>query len=70
MAERGDYFPPEAALGLDEKLRPIGKHVTLTVYPRTGDAFMGPHKAMGPLDENLAARIWPEVLSFLHDKFD
>jgi hypothetical protein len=26
---------------------------------------MGPHNALGTLDEKLAARIWPEVLTFL-----
>ena len=37
-----------------------------TVHPGTGHAFMGPHNALGTLDEE-AGRIWPEVVAFLHD---
>jgi hypothetical protein len=29
---------------------------------------MGPHNALGTLDEEKAAKIWPEVMSFLHAK--
>ena len=50
---------------LEAKLRALGKNVTLTVHPGTGHAFMGPHNALGTLDEALAAQIWPEVFSFL-----
>ena len=46
----------------------MGKDVTLTVHPGTGHAFMGPHNALGTLDEELAAKIWPEVVAFLHEK--
>ena len=45
----------------------MGKNVTLKVHPGTGHAFMGPHNALGTLDEKLAAQIWPEVVSFLKD---
>jgi carboxymethylenebutenolidase len=65
MAENDNYFPPEKARALEAKLRGMGKDVTLTVHPGTGHAFMGPHNALGTLDEKLAARIWPEVLTFL-----
>ena len=43
----------------------MGKDVTLTVYPGSGHAFMAPHNALGTKDEALAAKIWPEVISFL-----
>lgn len=66
MAERDDFFPPAGARALEATLRSLGKHATLTVHPGTGHAFMGPHNALGTLDEQLAARIWPEVCSFLH----
>jgi carboxymethylenebutenolidase len=46
----------------------MGKDVALTVHPGTGHAFMGPHNALGTLDEELAAQIWPEVTGFLHQK--
>ena len=67
MAEHDDYFPPAAARALEAKLRGMGKNVTLTVHPGTGHAFMGPHNALGTLNANLAAEIWPKVVSFLHD---
>ncbi len=70
MAENDDFFTPQAALSLQDKLRAMGKDVTLTVHPGTGHAFMGPHNAMGTLDEELAARIWPEVVAFLHAQLD
>ena len=36
--------------------RAMGKDVTFTVHPGTGHAFMGPHNALGTLDEELAAQ--------------
>src|SRR5438552_4936699 len=67
MAERDDFFSPAAARALEAKLRGLGKNVTLTVHPGTGHAFMGPHNALGTLNPELAARIWPEVVSFLKE---
>jgi carboxymethylenebutenolidase len=67
MAENDDFFGPEAARALEAKLKGMGKDVTLRIYPGTGHAFMGPHNALGTLDEELAAQIWPEVVSFLHE---
>jgi carboxymethylenebutenolidase len=68
MAENDDFFGPEAARALEAKLQGMGKDVTLTVHPGTSHAFMGPHNAMGTLDEALAAKIWPEAVSFLHEQ--
>jgi carboxymethylenebutenolidase len=65
MAEHDSFFGPEAARALEAKLRAMGKDVTLTVYPGTGHAFMGPHNALGTLDAALAARLWPQVTQFL-----
>jgi carboxymethylenebutenolidase len=70
MAEHDDFFGPEAASALEAKLRGLGKDVTMTVHPGTGHAFMGPHNALGTLDEELAERIWPEVIGFLHEQLD
>lgn len=67
MAENDSHFPPEDARALEKKLRGLGKNVTLKVHPGAGHAFMGPHNALGTLDETLAAQIWPEVVSFLKD---
>jgi len=65
MAEADSFFPPAAARALEEKLRGMGKKITLTVHPGTGHAFMGPHNALGTRNEKLAAQIWPDVISFL-----
>jgi len=67
MAENDDHFPPSAAKALEAKLRQMGKTVSLTVHPGTGHAFMGPHNALGTLNEKLAAQIWPQAVSFLMD---
>ena len=66
MAEHDDFFPPAAARALEAKLKGLGKHVTLTVHPGTGHAFMAPHNALGTFNARLSAEIWPKVVSFLH----
>ena len=65
MAEHDNFFSPAAAHALEKKLRGMGKDVTLTVHPGTGHAFMGPHNALGTLNEKLAAEIWPKAMQFL-----
>jgi len=67
MAEHDSFFPPAAARALEAKLRRMGKTVTLTVHAGAGHAFMGPHNALGTYNATLAAKLWPEVVSFLHD---
>ncbi|MBI3491232.1 MAG: dienelactone hydrolase family protein [Acidobacteria bacterium] len=67
MAEHDNFFKPEAARALEAKLRKMGKDVTLTVHPGTGHAFMAPHNALGTLNKEVAARIWPEVVKFLKE---
>ena len=67
MAEHYDFFAPAAAKALEAKLRAMGKNVTLTVHPGTGHAFMGPHNALGTLNAELAAQIWPNAMSFLKE---
>lgn len=67
MAEHDSFFKPEAARALETKLRGLGKDVALTVHPGTGHAFMGPHNALGTLDRDAAARIWPEAIAFLKE---
>ena len=68
MAENDDFFPPDAAKALEAKLQGMGKDVQITVHPGTGHAFMGPHNALGTLNAELAATIWPDVTAFLHEK--
>jgi len=67
MAEQDNFFTPEGARALEKKLRDMGKDVTLTVHPGAGHAFMGPHNALGTLNQKLAAQIWPTVISFLNE---
>jgi len=68
FAEKDDFFPPLAAQELEKKLRELGKDVALTIHPGTGHAFMNPENALGTTDEELAARLWPEVFAFLHEQ--
>jgi carboxymethylenebutenolidase len=70
MAEHDDFFTPEGAKALEAKLQGMGKDVSLTIHPGTGHAFMGPHNALGTLNEEVASVIWPQVVEFLHDKLD
>lgn len=67
MAENDNFFTPAGAHALEKKLRDLGKDVTLTVHPGTGHAFMGPHNALGTLNQKLADQIWPQVIAFLKE---
>jgi carboxymethylenebutenolidase len=67
MAEKDSFFSPEAAHALEAKLRGMGKNVTLTVHPGTGHAFMGPHNALGTFNAEVAAKVWPQAVSFLKE---
>jgi carboxymethylenebutenolidase len=68
MAENDDFFGPDAARALESKLKGMGKDVECTVHPGTGHAFMGPHNALGTLDEDLAEEVWPQAIGFLHER--
>lgn len=67
FAENDDFFGPDGAKELEDKLQALGKDATLTVHPGTGHAFMSPHDAMDSYDEELAEKLWPQFTSFLHD---
>jgi carboxymethylenebutenolidase len=67
MAEKDDYFKPEAARALEAKLRAMGKDCTITVHSGTGHAFMATHNALGTHNPDLAKQIWPKVTAFLHE---
>lgn len=70
MAENDDFFGPDGAKALEQRLRDMGKDATLTVEPGTGHAFMAPHNALGTHDPEAYDRIWPQVLAFLHEQLD
>lgn len=67
MASPDDSFPPEAAKALEAKLKELGKEVTLTIH-EAGHAFMNEENPGGTYDPELAARLWPEVVAFLHQE--
>lgn len=69
MAERDDFFGPDAARQLEQKLQGMGKDVVFQVHP-AGHAFMNPDNALGNTDPALVAEIWPQVLAFLHEHLD
>ncbi len=68
MAENDDFFPPAAIEALAEKLRGMGKHVTIHVYPGTGHAFASGHNALGTANEEAAGLAWSRTLEFLKAK--
>jgi len=68
MAENDDFFPPSAAMHLEEELKSLGKDVSITVHEGTGPAFMAPHNALGTQDQAKYDEIWPQVTAFLHDQ--
>ena len=70
FAENDDFFGPEGAKELEERLEGMGKDVTLAVHNDTGHAFMSPHDALDTYDEQLAEQIWPDVMKFLHQQLD
>ena len=67
MSDPDAFFPPEAAKALEEKLRGMGKDVTIEVH-KAGHAFMNEDNPMGSHDAKLAAELWPKVTAFLHEK--
>jgi carboxymethylenebutenolidase len=68
MAEHDDFFPPSAAMHLQEELTALGKDATITVHEGTGHGFMAPHNALGTMNQAKVEEIWPQVTAFLHDK--
>jgi carboxymethylenebutenolidase len=66
MAENDDFYGPEAARSLEQRLKAMGKDVQFTVHAGTGHAFMNPRNALGTRNEEKDAEIWPQVVDFLH----
>ena len=65
MAENDDFFAPAGAEALAEKLRGMGKDVTIHVYPGTGHAFANEENALGTYNEDAKAQAWSRTLDFL-----
>jgi carboxymethylenebutenolidase len=66
MAENDDFYGPEAARSLEQRLKAMGKDVEFTIHAGTGHAFMNPRNALGTRNEEKDAEIWPQVVDFLH----
>jgi len=69
MANPDDFFPPAAANDLGTRLQAMGKDVEITVH-EANHAFMNETNPMGAHDADLAAELWPQVISFLHEQLD
>ena len=55
----------DACESLGEKLRDLGKDVTVHVYPGTGHAFALDHNALGTHDPDAGRQAWVRTLEFL-----
>ncbi|MDQ1373954.1 MAG: carboxymethylenebutenolidase [Actinomycetota bacterium] len=68
FAENDDFFPPDAVMALEEKLKGMGKDVGFTVHPGTGHAFANEQDPLGTHDEDAAKRAFDDAVSFLKAK--
>ena len=64
-AANDEFFPPAAQQELGEKLRGMGKDVTVHVYEGTGHAFAAEHNALGTQDPEAAKQAWERTIPFL-----
>ena len=67
MAENDDFFPPAAARALEAQAAGHGQERHADRAPRHRPCLHGTAHALGTLNAELAARIWPKVVAFLHD---
>ena len=67
-AENDDFFPASGVNALADKLRGMGKDVTIHVYPGTGHAFLNETNALGTYNPEAAKTAWDRSVAFLHDK--
>ena len=68
MAENDDFFSPSGAEALADKLRSMGKDVTIYVYAGTGHAFASRHNALGTENKEATDLAWSRTLDFLRSK--
>ena len=66
MADPDDYFTPADAKALEERLRKMGKDVTIEVH-KAGHAFMNEENPGGTYDAALAEELWPKMISFFKE---
>ena len=68
FAESDDFFGPGAVNALADKLRGMGKDVTIHVYPGAGHAFLNETNPLGTYNPEAAKTAWDRSVGFLHDK--
>jgi carboxymethylenebutenolidase len=66
-AERDDFFTPEAANELGERLRSMGKRAEIIVHPGTDHAFFNDTRPE-VYDAAESARLWESVLTFFRQQ--
>jgi len=64
-AANDDFFPQAAIEALGERLRDMGKDVTVYTYPGTGHAFASEHNALGTRDDAACATAWGRTIELL-----
>ncbi len=65
FAEDDEHFPSSGARDLESRLQGMGKDVSITFYP-AAHAWMNESDPFGIYDADLAARLWPTVIDFMH----
>ena len=65
IAANDEFFPPDAAKVLENKIASHDKDVTFHHYPGTGHAFALEHNALGTHDADAARQAWVRTLEFL-----
>ena len=65
LAENDDFFGPAGGEALGDKLKGMGKDVTVHVYEGTGHAFANETNAMGTHDAEASDLAWSRSLEFL-----
>lgn len=68
FAEKDDFFPVDAVKELVEKLRGMGKDVSMHTYPGCGHAFANETNALGTHDPDASATAWTRAVGFLRSK--
>jgi carboxymethylenebutenolidase len=65
-AENDSFFTPEAAQGLAEELRGLGKSVEIVVYPDTDHAFFNDDRPE-VYHEEAAKQLWERTVAFFSE---
>jgi carboxymethylenebutenolidase len=66
-AENDDFFSPEMARGLEEKLRDLGKDAEIQIHPDAGHAFFNDTRPEA-YNADAAADAWRQTLDFFRTK--